>query len=697
MSILERIMARVKKGMQKSLFDLHPEIEDRIPILRVYSDQAASGASTYEEFYSSNTWVHKAIKTLADNFAPLQPRVVRGEGNESEPVENHDLQKLLDYPNDTLDRAEMWREWMISMMLGGEHGQELTKSASGKVFLEMWPRWPNTILIVPGSGGWRYRRVAQYKIDDNNGEPYPVPPEQLLFYKFFNPANPWRGLAPITAIRMGIIIDELAQAWTRLFFRNSARPDFAIIAPEGITPTEKKDILLSLDQQVGGGEGLHRPVVLEQGITDIKPFSFPPKDIEWLEQRKFVREAIGAIFSVPDEIMGWGRDTYENFTAAARVLWTLGLIPLVGLRDNALTHHFRRVKALQPDERVQTDLSGISELQEDKGKKVEQLVKLAEKGYPVNVVNEWLGLGLPAVEGGDTGWLPFGMSPVTSLGSGKRGPKAWRGAGMAKGIAEYGSPEHEALWKARQGRITSHVQEMQRVLKREFQRQQNEVARRLRDSKNFGRGQFAARKASIPPVEELFDYDEEVKLFIKALKAAIKTAIAAMGQAAIEDVLDGGLFDVSNPLVQEGIELVLRTVAEKVNDTTWTNLIELFQEAEAAGEGIPKIMERLSAYFGDRKSDWQTERIARTTMTGATNFADHEAWKQSGVVEGSYWISALLPNRTRDTHAEAHFQFATLEEPFTVGGESLFYPGDPAGSAGNVINCLCSSVPKGKE
>jgi hypothetical protein len=29
---------------------------------------------------------------------------------------------------------------------------------------------------------------------------------------------------------------------------------------------------------------------------------------------------------------------------------------------------------------------------------------------------------------------------------------------------------------------------------------------------------------------------------------------------------------------------------------------------------------------------------------------------------------------------------------FVVGGESLDYPGDPYGSPGNIINCLCSQI-----
>jgi hypothetical protein len=31
-----------------------------------------------------------------------------------------------------------------------------------------------------------------------------------------------------------------------------------------------------------------------------------------------------------------------------------------------------------------------------------------------------------------------------------------------------------------------------------------------------------------------------------------------------------------------------------------------------------------------------------------------------------------------------------IDEPFIVSGEELMYPGDPSGSAGNVINCRCA-------
>lgn len=47
----------------------------------------------------------------------------------------------------------------------------------------------------------------------------------------------------------------------------------------------------------------------------------------------------------------------------------------------------------------------------------------------------------------------------------------------------------------------------------------------------------------------------------------------------------------------------------------------------------------------------------------------------------------------RMTHIAAIGQARPVNEPFTVGGEALMYPRDPAGSPGNTINCSCYTVP----
>jgi hypothetical protein len=54
------------------------------------------------------------------------------------------------------------------------------------------------------------------------------------------------------------------------------------------------------------------------------------------------------------------------------------------------------------------------------------------------------------------------------------------------------------------------------------------------------------------------------------------------------------------------------------------------------------------------------------------------------------WVSRG-DSRVRPAHITADGQRVAVNEPFTVMGERLMYPGDPAGSSRNIINCRCSS------
>ena len=89
---------------------------------------------------------------------------------------------------------------------------------------------------------------------------------------------------------------------------------------------------------------------------------------------------------------------------------------------------------------------------------------------------------------------------------------------------------------------------------------------------------------------------------------------------------------------------------------------------------------------------WQALRIARTETTAASNYAATVSSSVSGVLMDKVWISAL-DERTREgkfNHLEMNQKRVPLDKPFNVSDEKLMFPGDPKGSAGNVINCRCS-------
>jgi HK97 family phage portal protein len=685
MNLFQQIEARAKNDTS-ALARLHPEVLDRVHLVSLTDSEQgagmAGGFSRAATDYASHVWVHKAVSVIANALAPLAVRVVDRDG---QPLERHPVTLALARVNDSMSSADLWRQWATDMLLGGESGLELVKNAAGGL-VEVWPRQPTQFTVQVDAARKRYFGVAGYTIKfDALDRGFELPPDEFAHFKFYHPGNPWRGLAPIEAVRMGIVIDQLAQAWSRLFFRNSARPDFAVIAPQGITKSERDDLEAQIMARFGGTANAHKPILLEDGITDIKVLSFPPKDMEWLQQRELSRGEVGAIFGVPDEIMGFGRDTYENFGTARSVLWTLTLVPMIGYRDTTLTEVLQRGRALRPDERIATDTSLVSELQEDLTAKFGQAKLLYEIGVPVNLINDRLGLGFEDVPSGD---LPFTGRGAAAGPFGVAPPRALRPVIQKTAILEYNSAEHQARMKEVDDRQEPHVVKMQRKVKRELQRQQNEALRKLRNLRSAG------RETVKQTAGEVFDFDAEVDRWTEEFRQNVVDMLDDAAQAEYARLDNGHLapFDIQRPSVQQAINDVLHEMATKVNNTTFNDLVDLFQEAERAGESIPEMAERLSAYFGGRKSDYETERIARTTMVGADNRGALEAYEQTGVVHQVAWLAAL-DTRVRDTHADAHGQIRLLGEQFEVGGEKLDHPGDPSGSPENIINCRCALQP----
>lgn len=115
-------------------------------------------------------------------------------------------------------------------------------------------------------------------------------------------------------------------------------------------------------------------------------------------------------------------------------------------------------------------------------------------------------------------------------------------------------------------------------------------------------------------------------------------------------------------------------------------------QGSGLGESIPELTSRVGSVFG--VGERRGETIARTEMNSAANRTSNEtagALHESGVVLLKTWV-ATMDDRTRDAHVDADGQQVPFDEPFEVDSEELDYPGDPAGSAENTINCRCAVI-----
>lgn len=164
-------------------------------------------------------------------------------------------------------------------------------------------------------------------------------------------------------------------------------------------------------------------------------------------------------------------------------------------------------------------------------------------------------------------------------------------------------------------------------------------------------------------------------------------------------------------LFERNLPLFLRTFGitriQQVHQSYLDDVFNLFDSRLKAGKTLKETTDEVFKIMrSPRFYRWQAERIARTETTGAANYGAVQAGDVSGFVMEKRWISAL-DVRTRRTppsnydHREMNGQRVGLKEKFIFnkGGlrqDELGYPGDPNGSAGNVVNCRCTIavVPK---
>jgi uncharacterized protein with gpF-like domain len=116
------------------------------------------------------------------------------------------------------------------------------------------------------------------------------------------------------------------------------------------------------------------------------------------------------------------------------------------------------------------------------------------------------------------------------------------------------------------------------------------------------------------------------------------------------------------------------------------------------GEGIPALADRVDNVLSTTKSERWPNRavvIARTETLGALNASRTDAFnayaEETGDELERIWL-ATVDSRTRPAHRAADGQRVGLTDPFIVGSEPLMFPGDPSGSAGNTIQCRCTTL-----
>ena len=673
-------------------------------------DETTFSPEEYGEYLATSNAVYACASLRADTLSGIPLRCYRVRGNKKVEVTDGPVVQLMNKVNDfwTMNRLLTMTE--LSLCLWGKNYWAVEKR-NGQPY-ELWWMKPDRVKVY--THPTKYVRGFGFQ-PINGGPELWFNPDEVIWMRYPNPLDEFSGLSPLAAARLAADLASGAAKSNLYLFRQGYQAGGIIMPPKGqqLTPEQAVELEASLDKRFKGVDKAHRWGVM-RFETEMKSLSVTPKDAEFLGTLTWSLEEVARAYKVPLDMIG-GQRTYENVQAAERAFWYRTMEPESRFITSELVEQLLPMFSTNGRTNVdliEFDLSRVPILQDAESEKWDRAEEQIKVG--AITINEWRkDVGLDTVAWGDVWWAPGMVMPIesgelpelpqpepmeepstteTESSNEEEGGRnlGIRELGIRTRVVELNGEEHQRLWrkferfsKKWEKRVGKDVAEM-------FRRQEESVLARLKAEEE------ESRKLEIRKLAEVagnpFDKNEWVKKFRMMLRLLLMELVEEAGTEALEAL---GLtigFVVKQPAVQRFIERQAQRFAVEVNETTWHALKDSLSAGLEAGEELPKLMDRVGEVMGDRIQSSE-EVIARTEVNRAANGGTLEAWKQSEVVERKAWLSALLPDRTRDSHVEAHVRYQAepipLDEDFEVGGGSGPHPG-AIGVAEEDINCLCT-------
>jgi HK97 family phage portal protein len=250
-----------------------------------------------EQTYVSTPWPYAAINAIARNIQTV-PFVFEKEGGRA--AKNHAFVDLFERPNRWQGFGQFMESIVSWLHLEGEVFIVLRRKNENEVPKEMTPDNPTNWEEVVDDD--TKRLVGWFRVMED-GSKVPFRFHEVIHIKFWNPLNEFRGLAPMSAARSAIIQDRLTNEFNTTFFANSGSPAGVIEMDENLTEKQFERLARQYDDRHGGAGNAHKMLLLEGGAK-FKQTTFSQKDMEFLNQKKWNRDEILAVYGVPKMEVG---------------------------------------------------------------------------------------------------------------------------------------------------------------------------------------------------------------------------------------------------------------------------------------------------------------------------------------------------------------------------------------------------------
>jgi HK97 family phage portal protein len=264
--------------------------------------------------YGKNEVVFACIQEISSSLAeaPIESRDADGM-----PVLTDTTVDLIRRPNPFMSEYEFWETTVNHLYLAGNAYWMKIKTGRGKV-KEIWPLRPDRMRIVPDQD--KYIKNYLYNLDGKN---YPIKAEDIVHFKFPNPADDLMGMSPLRPALRQIATDNDATDFSKVMLQNGGVPSGILKIPEPLSREARQRIKSQWKQSYGGSK--RGEIAVLEGDTSFEQISMDMQSLAFADLRGISESRICMVFGVPPIIIGakvgLDKASYANYKEARESFW----------------------------------------------------------------------------------------------------------------------------------------------------------------------------------------------------------------------------------------------------------------------------------------------------------------------------------------------------------------------------------------
>ena len=363
-----------------------------------------------EHIYQISSVVFSCVFKIASTIPEAMPEVGMMTPDGFEPMESHEALELVENPNPDYDYNECMARIVAALLLTGTSPTWKWRTNGGAVG-ELWPMPSHRVKAEVGQtiteGKVISRLYKGFVVTQGQGMEIPVPPQDMMYGRMFDPKTTHDGVGPLEAALKDYQIDSEREDYLIEMLTNMKIAGLKVQSETTLTKPQKEDLRSWLHDKIGKGKRGNPLILSGQNIS--AEIMSPLKDLDWPSLSSLTETRICAAFGVPPILVGLRagleRSTYSNYEEARRSFYQETMVPFWRALGALFTKSLLRQEG---EERLEFRFNWqqIPALQEDAGKRAERATALLRSGAITR--NETRDMvGLTTVPDGNVYLLPM--------------------------------------------------------------------------------------------------------------------------------------------------------------------------------------------------------------------------------------------------------------------------------------------------